>query len=151
MPRKDIQERRRYDRERYASTQELQRAYSRSYRAAHRNDPEWLAFQNSRVAKWKKALPPEVRRTKNKRYNLKRQYGISLEEFERLKQSQGNKCAICGWQPPFGGQKELSVDHCHETKKVRGLLCPACNGFLGRIKDDWRKVMNYLEVNHGRS
>ena len=53
------------------------------------------------------------------------------------------KCKICGNKP----QKPLHVDHCHETKKVRGLLCHQCNVALGHMNDDpqrLEKAISYL-------
>lgn len=43
---------------------------------------------------------------------------------------QGGRCAVCG------EEKKLHVDHCHDTGKVRGMLCFACNTGIGKLKDD---------------
>jgi len=40
--------------------------------------------------------------------------------------------------------KWLSVDHCHNTNKVRGLLCSRCNTALGLLKDDENTILNAL-------
>lgn len=63
---------------------------------------------------------------------LKREYGITLEEFCCMEEEQGNKCAICG----LVSEKRMCVDHDHETGTVRGLLCPACNKMIGMSKDN---------------
>lgn len=80
---------------------------------------------------------------------LKRNYGITLIEYNLLLKKQDYKCAICGSKDPKGFSKEnLSVDHNHKTGKVRGLLCQPCNMFLGLIKDDKNilsKTIKYLE------
>lgn len=60
-------------------------------------------------------------------------YGLTIEEFNALSEAQNNVCAICG-QPPRG-KTRLSVDHDHETRRVRGLLCDPCNTGLGMFKD----------------
>lgn len=68
-------------------------------------------------------------------YQLKAKYGITLEDYERMLESQNGVCAICrtlGSQPR---RQFLCVDHCHETKKVRGLLCSDCNSMLGYARD----------------
>ena len=62
------------------------------------------------------------------------QYGITTEQYSQMCNEQFFRCAIC-----FGissQNKRLSVDHCHETNLVRGLLCDSCNLGLGSFKDD---------------
>jgi hypothetical protein len=61
---------------------------------------------------------------------LKCLYGITLEEWEALCAAQGGCCAICH------RERRLDVDHCHESGKVRGLLCRRCNLMLGQCGDD---------------
>jgi hypothetical protein len=61
-------------------------------------------------------------------------YGLSLEEYNSLLDKQQGCCAICGThQDKF--KIKLSIDHCHTSKKVRGLLCSNCNHGLGQFKD----------------
>ena len=64
-------------------------------------------------------------------YRLKK-YGLSVEQYNELRDGQGSKCKICG------EITILCVDHDHETGAVRGLLCRACNLGLGNFKDDER-------------
>lgn len=89
-----------------------------------------------------------VEQRKNTKY-LQR-YGITLEEYNALNESQNGKCAICGNYPSEGRNKDsrLAVDHCHETGKIRGLLCQKCNtgiGLLGDTKESLLKALKYLE------
>lgn len=80
-------------------------------------------------------------------YNLQRNYGISLSEFNRMREEQGNKCAICRADKP-GGPGAWHVDHDHETRAVRGLLCQGCNigiGCLGDNPDRIRAAAEYVE------
>jgi Recombination endonuclease VII len=83
-------------------------------------------------------------------YALKRFYGITLDEYRRLLKKQNNACAICK-KPERGKRfKRLSVDHDHETGKVRGLLCSSCNRSLGLMEEDpkaLRAAARYLEKN----
>ena len=65
---------------------------------------------------------------------LKKMYGITLEEYDARLLKQDSKCAICGAADRRGYR--LSVDHDHETGRVRGLLCGNCNLGLGSLKDD---------------
>lgn len=62
-----------------------------------------------------------------------RMYGITREKTIEMLESQGGLCAVC--RGPFG-EKGFHVDHCHETRRVRGLLCYSCNGGLGFFQDD---------------
>lgn len=81
---------------------------------------------------------------------FKHKYGIGLAEVEALLKKQKNRCAICRCKEP-GGQGRWHVDHCHKTKKVRGLLCFVCNMMLGQAKDSpaiLRWAADYLEA-HG--
>lgn len=64
-------------------------------------------------------------------------YGLSIEEYDTLLNRQGGKCAICHTTQPYKTVlRRFYVDHDHKTGKVRGLLCCACNSWLGRIQDD---------------
>lgn len=82
---------------------------------------------------------------------LQRQFGISADDYTRLAASQNGVCAICR-KPETdtnrGRVKALAVDHNHQTKVVRGLLCSACNKAIGFLRDDpmlVRAVAEYLE------
>lgn len=59
----------------------------------------------------------------------------ALNKFNELKAKQNSCCAICGTDKPYGRANEFVVDHCHETGKVRGLLCHPCNSGIGMFKD----------------
>lgn len=79
--------------------------------------------------------------------NIKRLYGLNYKEYEEM-YSKG--CNICGTLDDYlhGEKRRLSVDHCHETGKVRGILCNKCNWIIGQVKDNpilLRKAANYLE------
>lgn len=68
------------------------------------------------------------------RGHLRLKYDLSLEEFEAMNEAQDGKCAICGQPCPI--HSRLSVDHDHETGRVRGLLCSSHNVGLGMFGDD---------------
>jgi hypothetical protein len=67
-------------------------------------------------------------------------YKMTLEEYDALLSAQQSGCAICGGGPHGGRsdarKKWLSVDHCHDTGRVRGLLCDNCNIGLGKFKEN---------------
>lgn len=74
------------------------------------------------------------------------------ETLDKLREDQQGLCAVCGnpetKRSMSGGIRDLSIDHCHETKTVRGLLCMKCNLAIGHMNDDpelLRKAANYLE------
>ena len=82
-----------------------------------------------------------------KNYYLKRKYDFTLEQYDFCIQIQGNRCAMCDSPEPGMGRKRFSVDHDHQTGKVRGLLCGRCNLLLGHSKDDvtlLQKGIDYL-------
>jgi Recombination endonuclease VII len=76
---------------------------------------------------------------------LKSRYGITPEEFEIMLVKQNNTCAICEQSYHL----TMHIDHCHTTKKIRGLLCNNCNRGLGHFKDNsvlLKNAINYLEI-----
>ena len=74
------------------------------------------------------------------RIGLKVAHGISLEDFERMLDSQDGVCAICG-RPEHrrsttaGRAYRLAVDHERGTATIRGLLCSMCNHAIGYLDD----------------
>lgn len=84
-------------------------------------------------------------RKRSKRHALKYKYGMTEEGFASLFTSQGNRCGVCETDDP--GRNGWCVDHCHDTKKVRGILCHPCNLVLGWVKDDadiLQRAIDYL-------
>ena len=73
--------------------------------------------------------------------DLKKVYGITLEQYDQMLNTQNHACAICKkHKNEFA--KALAVDHCHDTGKVRGLLCTNCNRALGNLKDSIDSAIN---------
>ena len=78
--------------------------------------------------------------------NLKYRYGITEEAFESMAEEQKQRCKICKHPPTKRG---LFVDHCHDTKNIRGLLCYHCNLALGHMNDQperLEKAAEYLRI-----
>lgn len=78
---------------------------------------------------------------------VEERYNLKQGELQKMRNSQNNLCAICGTKPLLKN-RNLAVDHCHKTGKVRGLLCTNCNNGLGRFKDSkilLNKSIKYLE------
>ena len=102
---------REYDRQRYAANPGPKLTRAKNY---YKNNPD-----------------------KCKARDVKRLYGLTLEEYKRLLQQ---PCQICG-------KPSRDVDHCHATNQVRGALCRSCNLGLGHFNDDpqlLQHAMNYL-------
>lgn len=78
--------------------------------------------------------------------SIKYMYGISATTYAQMLALQNGVCAICKGTNKNG--KRLSVDHCHNTNKVRGLLCHNCNMGLGYFRDTidiLKDAISYLE------
>jgi hypothetical protein len=113
-------------------TEEQKRALSEKRKGAanpvwkggHSQDPDVKAAY---LREWRKRREAYVR---DREYQ--RRFGITLADYERMAEGQEHKCAICR-QPD--NRRRLEVDHCHQTKRVRGLLCGSCNRTLGMFED----------------
>jgi hypothetical protein len=75
-------------------------------------------------------------------------YGITQDDYVKMLQAQGNRCAICGNENP-NKRYRLHVDHDHRTNKVRQLLCSSCNPKLGVVEDSafLERAAQYLVAN----
>ena len=119
-----------------------------AYESNPQNHERLLKVNRERQRAVRSANPDEALR-KQREYNsqnsrlrhawrLKNVYGISLEDYDRMLESQGGGCAICGGPPGKGRGGPLNffcVDHDHQTGRVRGLLCIDHNTGLGRFDD----------------
>lgn len=94
---------------------------------------------NERRREWAKANPEDrdVRRA--------RQYGITLEKYKAMFARQKGRCWIC--EKPFPsnrGRSGPTIDHCHQTGRVRRLLCLRCNTAIGMLREDPRIIESAL-------
>jgi len=71
-------------------------------------------------------------------------YGISLDFYNEMFNSQQGRCQICNIHHSEL-KRRLAIDHNHETKKVRGLLCDSCNSILGYAKEDCTILINAIK------
>ena len=105
---------------------------------------------------WKKNNPDKVKKYQ-RTSNLRKNFGLSMDEYEQMVLKQNNLCAICEKAETFIHHQtkepaRLAVDHCHATGKVRKLLCKNCNTALGLFKDDIAVIGNaaqYLKDHNG--
>jgi hypothetical protein len=120
---------------------------NRAQRAArYRDDPVAQERARRKAREWAQANPERVRekqaayredgRIKKsiRKTHLKKKYGLTPEDYDRMLEAQGGGCAICGKAPR--PDISLHIDHDHETGRIRGLLCFTCNNGLGQFQDD---------------
>lgn len=97
------------------------------------------------AANRKKRYSPVV----NRKNNMQKNFGKGiLDTYQHLFELQGGVCAICQ-SPENGRYAHLSVDHNHDTGKIRGLLCNNCNRGIGLLRDNpelIRKAAQYVET-----
>lgn len=74
-------------------------------------------------------------------------YGITQAELDARLKAQNHRCAVCGGARNGIGTR-LHIDHCHDTGRIRGLLCSNCNTMIGLAKNDPERLLlaaAYLE------
>lgn len=104
------------------------------------NTRKWIekhAEQHRATAKaWVAKQDPEYMRAYKRKKKLE-SYGLTPEDYDQMLRDQGGGCAIC-MRPP--GDKQLAVDHCHDSGVVRGLLCFRCNFGLSWFAEDDKRL-----------
>jgi len=79
---------------------------------------------------------------------IKYAFRITGKEYNAIVGKQLGVCAICH-KPETktikGKKVSLSIDHCHRTGKVRGLLCHNCNIVLGHAMESTDILMKAIE------
>lgn len=119
---------------------EKRRAQSRAYYDRHRDSERVRNLERMR-ARRARFGPMGVRELR-----LRHRYGMSLDQYAAILESQGGVCAICRGTSPYTGKLGLfQVDHCHATNVVRGLLCFPCNSALGKFKDNEETLLAAVE------
>ena len=91
------------------------------------------------------ATDPEYKaKVKERRYKSK--YGIDFQRYDEILEIQDGVCAICKGED-FGrkGLERFLVDHCHDTDKVRGLVCNNCNSLNGFSREDTKLIQNAIK------
>lgn len=129
----------RKSKERYIGKEEI---YSKKNKLYRQNNKEKLKLADKEKHIRRKDL------VRNNR--LKKNFGISLKEYEEMYINQKGLCKICenpekAKQPNSEAIRMLCVDHCHRTGKIRGLLCTNCNILLGQSKDNTQILLNAIK------
>lgn len=118
---------------------ECRKCKNRSYQKtwAAKNPDGWKAHDNK-----------DSRRRASRKTTTSR-YGLTLDQYEEMYEAQGGVCRICKKPETCKGNngevKMLAIDHCHDTGKVRGLLCNNCNRAIGLLGDDVDTLLNAVE------
>ena len=89
---------------------------------------------------------PEMRNKKNLKHTLKK-FNLTIDDYNKMFKEQDGRCGCCG-KHQSELEKRLHIDHCHDTDKVRGLLCWECNASIGKLGDNLDgvlKAVSYLE------
>lgn len=95
----------------------------------------------SKQKEWRNNNPRNV-----KSINLKRRYGITIDQYESMLEKQNSCCAICKSISPNRLDIDyFLVDHDHKTGKIRGLLCDPCNKGLANFKDSQINLTRAIE------
>lgn len=121
--------------------------------------PERVKHRERQIARYyrekSRAEGPKPAKKRSRHYKMRaklRKYGLTPEQYDERIKVQKGLCAICN-RPEralgkFGKVKELAVDHCHTSERVRGLLCQNCNIALGGFEDNpnlLRNAIAYLQ------
>lgn len=104
-------------------------------------------------ALWASEKGKKSQQARSRKYELRRLYGITLQQYEIMFIEQNGSCAICSIKQEEVG-RNFDVDHDHKTGIVRGLLCVNCNTALGLLKEDKNraeKMFQYLEHNSSKN
>lgn len=130
------------------------REYTRARTKRIMADPEKLekkrAYERNLRAKRVQSEPGFTRRERSKSYKCR--YGVDFDQREAMLEEQGGKCRLCSLPIVFGKPSKSGgahLDHCHETGRVRSVLCGKCNMSLGYFGDDpkrLRAAAEYLEI-----
>lgn len=83
-------------------------------------------------------------RSSQRDYLLQKKYDLLPGQYDELLKLQSGVCKLCSRK----SDRQLIVDHCHKTGRIRGLLCYPCNLALGHIekhRDQMLKIYMYLD------
>ena len=121
--------------------------YKRSDTGNHRNECKDCRNKYNLELYHKNPNQKENHRKASWKHQIKKNYGLTVEDFRELEREQNCKCACCGIRKEQTQQIELYIDHDHLTGKIRGLLCLQCNAGIGMLGDNLegiQKAYDYL-------
>lgn len=85
---------------------------------------------------WAQRFPERIQER-----DLRKKYGLTLNDVREMLRRQSGRCAICRTDTPGGKHNRFNVDHCHRTGRVRGLLCDPCNRGIGFLKESSERLI----------
>ena len=118
-------------------------ATAKRNRELYASDPDYRKAQLAHARKYRLALPPEIRSQQGWRNHVVTYHGISWDDYCKWVDKHDGRCDCCRKE-----KKRLEIDHDHDTKVIRGLLCRSCNSGLGLLGDNItgiRLVTKYLK------
>jgi len=130
-----LEEMRAADRKWHAEHREEANAYRRQW--SLENPEKEKASQNA----WRAANRDHIRNQQ-----LIKKYGIDLEGFNKIFETKGKVCCICG-ATESGNGRDFHLDHHRATLRIRGVLCHACNTMIGLARElvsTLQKAIDYL-------
>lgn len=116
-------------REQRAKFPEKYRQKSREFNERHR-----ARLKEERNAKY----------AENKAIVRAKRRGTTAEALDAVLALQGYRCPVCEKPLAAWPSRQTHIDHCHETGRVRGLLCHSCNGKEGWVRKYGKKLEAYL-------
>lgn len=107
------------------------------------NRDKWNAY----MREFRSEHPLSIKDKIHKKNRVMRcRYGIEIGHYNAMLTAQNNSCPICQ-KHRSELRKDLVVDHCHDTGKVRGLLCFSCNRSIAILDDPtlFERALAYLK------
>jgi hypothetical protein len=118
-------------------------AYQRKYYLRHHDK-----LRARRKERWRNASTDDrlKRKRAEREFRLKTQYGLSVERFNAILDSQGGRCANSGCRKILDlDNKNSAIDHCHKAGHVRGILCQNCNSAIGYLNNSHRRAAGLVK------
>lgn len=119
----------------------LNKIYSKSETGIKRRAVNWSKNKEILSKKYRNYYEKNPEKALDR--HLMSKYGITADRYRCLLDLQNGVCKICGNK--CSEKRRLSVDHCHTTQQIRGLLCVRCNAGLGNFKDDPKRLKRAIE------
>lgn len=122
------------------------------YRSKNYKYPQCLKCKKISNNKFKEKNPNRDSNSLRAHYYVRNStVKISKDDYQNLLTKQNDVCAICKKSEYIiNGKvnlkpKRLSIDHCHSTNKIRGLLCHRCNVSLGSFNDSIETLQSAID------